>query len=180
MKVEDDLTKIVVAEYYYDSFGRRLWKEVAGVRTYFFYSDEGVIAEYDGNGSEIRSYGYKPDSGWTTDPLFLKEDRNYYFYQNDHLGTPQKLTAVNGTVVWSVMYTAFGKATVDVDMVTNNLRFPGQYFDVETGLHYNWFRYYVPGIGRYMAMDPIGRREGKNLFSYALSHPAKETDPLGL
>ena len=92
-----------LAEYYSDPFGRRLWKESSGVRTYFFYSDEGLIAEYDENGAEVRSYGYKPDSTWPTDPLFLKlslsgveGDGSYYFYQNDHLGTPQRLVAQNG------------------------------------------------------------------------------------
>ncbi|CAB1062354.1 Rhs-family protein, partial [Olavius sp. associated proteobacterium Delta 1] len=65
----------------------------------------------------------------------------YYFYQNDHLGTPQKLTAVNGAVVWSVKYFSFGKADVDASSsITNNLRFAGQYFDQESGLHYNYNR----------------------------------------
>lgn len=70
-------------------------------RTYFVYSDEGLVAEDDGSGVELRSYGYRPDSTWTTDPLFLKQGNEYYFYQNDHLGTPQKLTGMTGAVVWS-------------------------------------------------------------------------------
>ncbi len=73
VKVEDDLTETVIAEYYYDPFGRRLWKEVGGTKTYFFYSDKGLIGEYDVNGNELTTYGYKPDSTWTTDPLFLKQ-----------------------------------------------------------------------------------------------------------
>ncbi|MCP4285496.1 MAG: type IV secretion protein Rhs, partial [Gammaproteobacteria bacterium] len=156
IRVEDELSGLVLAEYYYDPFGRRLWKEVDGTRTYFFYSDEGLVAEYDETGNELRSYGYQPDSTWTTDPLWLKQNGQYYWYQNDHLGTPQKLIDINGTEVWSAQYTAFGEAQVQVETVTNNLRFPGQYFDPETGLHYNWFRYYDPGIGRYLRVDPIG------------------------
>ncbi len=70
-------------------------------------------------------------------------------YHNDHLGTPQKLTAQKGMVVWSATYSAFGQATIDTELVTNNLRFPSQYFDEETELHYNWQRYYNPEIGRY-------------------------------
>ncbi|MCP4756860.1 MAG: hypothetical protein GY866_38850, partial [Proteobacteria bacterium] len=76
--IEDRLIRVEdgsgndIAEYYYDPFGRRLWKEVDGVRTYFVYSDEGLIGEYDDSGAEIKSYGYKPDSMWNTDPLFQK------------------------------------------------------------------------------------------------------------
>ncbi|MDY0091336.1 MAG: hypothetical protein RBT80_01390 [Candidatus Vecturithrix sp.] len=56
------MSGIVIAEYGYDPFGRRLWKEVNGTRTYFLYADEGLIAEYDANGNELRSYGYQPDA----------------------------------------------------------------------------------------------------------------------
>ena len=90
-RIEDESTESTIAEYYYDPFGRRLWKEVDGIRTYFFYSDEGLVAEYDSSGNELKAYGYQPDSIWTTDPVFLKQDGEYFFYQNDHLGTPQKL-----------------------------------------------------------------------------------------
>jgi uncharacterized protein RhaS with RHS repeats len=61
-----------IAAYYYDPFGRRLWKEVNGTRTYFFYSEQGLVAEYDESGNQIKSYGYKPGSNWTTDPVFMK------------------------------------------------------------------------------------------------------------
>ncbi|MCP4288614.1 MAG: hypothetical protein GY792_30025, partial [Gammaproteobacteria bacterium] len=145
-----------------------------------FYADEGLVAEYDAQGVELRSYGYKPDSTWTTDPLWLRQNGEYYFYQNDHLGTPQKLVAMNGAVVWAASYTAFGKASVDVDTVTNNLRFPGQYYDAETGLHYNGFRYYDPKIGRYLRTDPIGLLGGVNIFLYSQNTPVNNIDPEGL
>ena len=181
IRVEDDLTGLVIAEYAYDPFGRRLWKESSGIRAYFFYSDEGLIGEYDVNGIEICSYGYRPDSIWMTDPIFLHTESQYYFYQNDHLGTPQKLVAQNGTVVWSAHYSAFGEATVEIKAVTNNLRFPGQYYDEETGLHYNWFRYYDGEQGRYLKKDPIGF-SGKevNLYLYSKDNPIRVLDPLGL
>ena len=166
-----------LAEYSYDPFGRRLWKEVAGTRTYFFYSDEGLIAEYDASGNELKFYGYRPDSTWTTDPLFLRTNGHYYFYQSDHLGTPQKLVAQNGAVVWSATYSAFGEAMIDVETVENNLRFPGQYLDVETGLHYNFHRYYDPVTGRYVSTDPIGFEGGDvNFYNYALNNPIQYYD----
>ncbi|MCP4580616.1 MAG: RHS repeat protein, partial [candidate division Zixibacteria bacterium] len=62
----------VIATYYYDPFGRRLWKEVDLIRTYFHFADEGLIGEYDEIGKEIKTYGYLPWSMWTTDPLFMK------------------------------------------------------------------------------------------------------------
>ncbi len=170
-----------IAEYGYDPFGRRLWKEVSGTRTYFFYADEGLVAEFDASGTELKSYGYRPDSSWTTDPLWLKENGEYYFYQNDHLGTPQKLVKQNGAVVWSANYSAFGQARVEVDLVTTNLRFPGQYFDAETGLHYNYFRYYASGIGRYLRIDPLNFLSGdSNLYKYVFANPIAFFDSVGL
>ena len=185
--MEDRLSEVkdnagnTVATYYYDPFGRRLWKDVGGTRTYFMYSDEGLIGEYDPSGQEITTYGYKPNSTWTTDPLFLKQGSQYYFYHNDHLGTPQKLTSISGAVAWSATYTSFGKATVDASSsITNPLRFPGQYYDSETGFHYNYHRYYDPRTGRYLRADPIGLDGGINLFAYAQGAPANLLDSKGL
>jgi len=171
----------LISNYYYDPFGRRLWKEIGGVKTYFVYADEGLVAEVDAAGTVIKSYGYRPGSTWTTDPLFMKVGGQYYFCQNDHLGTPQKLTAVNGAVVWSAKYSSFGEAKVDLpSTITNNLRFPGQYFDEETGLHYNRFRYYDQKIGKYLRTDPLGLNGEINLYTYALNNPVVLIDPWGL
>jgi len=109
-----------------------------------------------------------------------------YYYHNDHLGTPQKMTNSIGTVVWEADYLPFGKAMVDEDPdgdgvdVVNNIRFPGQYYDEETGLHYNWHRDYKPEIGRYIERDPIGIEGGLNLYTYVLNNPVNFDDPLGL
>ena len=187
-----------IATYVYDPFGRRVKKDVSGTVIYYLYSDEGLIGEYDSAGNEIKLYGYKPNSIWTTDPVFMKQGNDYYFYHNDHLGTPQKMTTASGAVVWSATYDAFGKATVDgSSTVTNNLRFPGQYDDLETGLHYNFHRYYEPKVGRYVIKDPIGLSGGDpnlfayvdsvgkppitpNLYSYAENNPVRYIDPYGL
>lgn len=61
-----------------------------------------------------------------------------------------------------------------------NIRFPGQYYDAETGLHYNRFRYYDPEVGRYVSADPIGQLGGVNVFSYARNSPLSLIDPFGL
>ncbi|MCP4669908.1 MAG: RHS repeat-associated core domain-containing protein [Desulfobacula sp.] len=91
------------------------------------------------------------------------------------------MTAVNGAVVWSAKYSSFGKAEVDPSStVENNLRFPGQYYDGETGMHYNWHRYYDPDTGRYLTPDPIGLAGGINPFVYSLNNPINYIDPSGL
>jgi len=182
--VEDRLIQVenetgsVIAGYYYDPFGRRLWKEVDSVRTYFLYSDEGLIGEYDRNGAEIKSYGYAPGSAWTTDPLFVKSGGTYYWYQNDHAGTPQKIIDTSGRVVWAAVYDSFGNIQIQTAEITNNLRFAGQYFDAETGLYYNLNRYYDPTNGRYLRTDPYG--EGFNFYAYVSNNPNSLIDPLGL
>ncbi len=174
-------TGSLTASYYYDPFGRRLWKDVGGIRTYFHYADEGLIGEYDGAGAEIKTYGYKPSETWNIDPLFMKVGEEYYFYQNDHLGTPQKMTTISGAVVWSARYSSFGKAQIDsASIVVNNLRFPGQYFDSESGFYYNLWRYYDPQTGKYITVDPIGFWGGINLYGYVGNNPTIFVDPEGL
>jgi RHS repeat-associated protein len=107
---------------------------------------------------------------------------NVVIYQNDHLGTPQKLTAINGAVLWAAKYSSFGQADVALSStIANNLRFPGQYFDAETGLHYNWHRYYDSDTGKYLRSDPVGFLGGDlNLSAYSSNNPINGIDPLGL
>lgn len=103
-----------------------------------------------------------------------------YFFINDHLGTPQKIVNNSGQVVWSAAYLPFGKAQVTTETVANHFRFPGQYYDAESGLHYNRHRYYDPETGRYITADPIGLEGGVNLYSYVLNNPTNRTDVNGL
>jgi RHS repeat-associated protein len=169
-----------VAKYEYDPFGRRMLKEVNGHVTYFIYSDEGLVAEYDGLGSPMVEYSYWPDSTWGANPLFMKKSTAHFYYQNDHLGTPQEIISASGAIVWAADYQSFGFVSVVGSGIVNNLRFPGQYYDVETGFHYNWMRYYDPEIGRYITSDPIGLRGGPNTYLYASANPLKFIDPVGL
>jgi len=102
-----------------------------------------------------------------------------YYIHNDHLGTPQIMTDDTGTVVWQGDYQPFGQVQASINTVENPLRFPGQYFDKETGLHYNYFRTYDPATGRYITSDPIGIDGGLNTYLYAYANPLKYVDPTG-
>ncbi|WP_322787268.1 RHS repeat-associated core domain-containing protein [Taylorella equigenitalis] len=106
-----------------------------------------------------------------------------YHYVNDQIGTPQILMNADQEVVWEAQSKAWGdtviSAPVSDDGVINNHRFQGQYFDAESELHYNTFRYYDPEIGRFISLDPIGLLGGLNNYQYALD-PIFHIDPLGL
>jgi len=103
-----------------------------------------------------------------------------YYFHNDHLGTPQALTDKDQNVVWEANYTPFGEANITKEDVEMNLRLPGQYFDQETGLHYNYFRSYDPNTGRYLQSDPIGLIAGPNTYAYADQNPIINLDLYGL
>jgi RHS repeat-associated protein len=166
------------ATYRYDPFGRRLSKTIGGTTTYYAYSENGIEAEFDAAGNALVSYGYDPSSEFGQRPLWMKSGANRFWYGFDKLGTPLVLTDSAGNVVWRASYDAFGSATVAVSTVTSNLRLPGQYFDAESGLHYNWHRYYDPTTGTYLSRDPA--RDDYNHFRYALNDPFTKYDPDGL
>ena len=161
--------------------GRRLSKRVGDSITYFLYAPEGLIGEYNALGQETAAYGWRPDGIWGTDPLFYKLGSRYFYAHTDHLGTPLKLTDRAGSVVWAARYTAFGQASVATgSTVIYNLRLPGQYFDQETGLHYNCQRDYDSQVGRYLEEDPIGLAAGMNSYAYVNGNPLTFVDPVGL
>jgi RHS repeat-associated protein len=105
---------------------------------------------------------------------------NIYFFHNDHLGSPQEITDIDQSVVWEIGDDPFSAGVPVTEQVSNNIRFPGQYYDEESDLHYNWNRYYDPELGRYITSDPIGMDGGMNTFSYVNSNPLRYVDPNGL
>ncbi len=132
-------------------------------------------------------YDYDVDPLWHEVKPAEKFDR-VWFYHCDHLGTPQEMSDQMGAIVWTAQYKAWGECKSenhvkrdiwDSEIITNNIRFQGQYFDEETGLHYNRYRYYSPYFGRFISKDPIGLLGGFNIYAYA-PNPVGWIDPLGL
>jgi len=178
--VQVDKDGSIIAKYAYDPFGQRISKEVGDEKTYFLYSPEGLVAESKEYGEIYTSYGWEPGSLWGTNPLFIKQEGQYGYYLNDHLGAPWMVVSSSGRVLWAGSYGAFGTLVVDHLVISQNLRFPGQYFDPETGYHYNLHRYYDPREGRYVSGDPITMRGGLNSYEYSRSNPGRWIDPFGL
>ncbi|VUD41495.1 Putative deoxyribonuclease RhsC [Thalassocella blandensis] len=170
VKKEGQLT-----EYQYDPLGRRtLKKDAFGTTKYTWVGDQ-LTQEKRKNIK--KTYIYEPES---FRPVAMVENENVYHYHLDHLGTPKELSDDQGKVVWKARYKTYGSLAVkEVDEVENNLRFQGQYFDEETGLHYNRHRYYNPNTGMFITQDPIGLLGGVNNYLYA-PNPVQWVDPLGL
>jgi RHS repeat-associated protein len=110
-----------------------------------------------------------------------------YYIHPDHLGTPREITrASDNQIVWKWDdQEAFGNSHPDenpsgIGVFAYNLRFPGQYYDQESGTYYNYFRDYDPSIGRYIESDPLGLRAGINTYAYVAGDPMGDMDPKGL
>lgn len=176
------------AGYTYDPLGRRVAKETTAGITYYHYSSEGLVAELNSSGTVTRSYGYElsgfqEEQGNTLGlrPLYQREGGNYYFFVNDHNFRPRQLVKSDGTIVWSAAVTGFGKALVDpTSTVTCNIRLSRQYYDAESGWHYNTLRYYDPDSGRYLRPDPLGLQASSNFYTFVHNSPTYFVDPLGL
>jgi len=165
----------------YDAMGRRVRKVSDECETEYLWDGATLAGEVRTDRRTGRactlSYVHDPD-GFT--PLLRTVDGRPEFFHFDHLGTPMALTGASGVEVWRASYTAFGEADVELcDTEPNHLRLPGQYFDEETGYHYNRHRYYDPRYGRYISPDPICLFGGANTYAYTPT-PTMFTDPLGL
>jgi len=150
--------------------------------TYFAYDLQGqLIGEYDTNGNPIQETVYFGNMSVVT----VKNGTVYYIH-TDQLNTPRAISDANNTTLWQWQSTPFGETAANEDVDNDgqgfvyHLRFPGQYFDEETGLHYNYFRDYDPSTGRYSQSDPIGLAAGLNTYGYVSGGPLGLVDPLGL
>ncbi|HMK88376.1 MAG TPA: RHS repeat-associated core domain-containing protein, partial [Methylocystis sp.] len=114
-------------------------------------------------------------------PVATLQPSGTYYIAPDHLGAPHQIANGGGTVVWLWEHDPFGNGAPTASAgFTYNLRFPGQYYDAETGLHHNGFRDYDPRTGRYIESDPIGLAAGVNTYGYVGGNPVWAVDVMGL
>lgn len=170
-----------LGSYVYDAFGNRLSKTVGSNTTLYQYSGGALIAET--TGGTATDYIYLNGR-----PLAMLSGTTFTYLHDDNLGTPRVATNASQTVVWKASYLPFGETIATSGSVTVNLRFPGQYYDAESGFNHNGFRDYVPNtLARYLEADPSGLYEntvtlsaGLNPYIYAGDDPMRTTDPWGL
>lgn len=172
-----------VAAYQHNALGQRTSKTVGTETTVFIYDLLGnVLAEHDTNGALIRDYVWM--NGMPVAQIDQGEVFSYVHF--DHLGTPRHATDDSQSFVWSWEGDAFGVMAANEDpdgdtiLTVVNLRFAGQYFDIETGFHYNYFRTFDPSTGRYLESDPIGLIGGLNTYAYVDGDPLGWSDHFGL
>jgi RHS repeat-associated protein len=172
--------------YGYDALGQRITKTLNGNTVQYFYDEQGhLTGEYDGTGQLIQEIVWLGDLPIAVLKPSTATTEVYYIHA-DHLGTPRKITRpVDNKAVWSWEPEAFGNSLPDqnpsgLGNFVFSLRFPGQYYDKENGLFYNYFRDYDPKTGRYIESDPIGLNGGINTYGYVSGNPVNWIDPTGL
>jgi RHS repeat-associated protein len=171
----------------YDGLRRRLYKALGGARTDFYWDGDRLAAEIGPTGA-LRLYVY-PGPGSLVPMMFVDYDRlgaapdsgRTYYVFGDQVGVPLHIEDREGNIVWRAeRVDPYGAITVAAgNAVSYAPRFPGHYFDEETGLHDNRHRTYSPRLGRYLQSDPAGQSGGINLYAYP-ANPLVDVDVLGL
>ena len=167
--------------YAYDPFGRRLskerqdklaWTSTEPKRTHFVWDGTRLLQEYTYKGSYTYIYTDQDSYEPLAQVFHNNQDGGQYlaYFHNDQIGIPKEMTDIHGNLLWYGEYTAWGRLKKDERVYKNAhqpFRLQNQYFDEETGLHYNLMRYYEPEAGRFVNQDPIGLLGGDNLYQFA-------------
>ena len=172
---------VVQAEYLYNALGqqvvRRLTQDAKTIHS-IHDLDGNRIAEYEIDAFDCTSTLLREYIWLDGAPVAVVEGGEVYFIRSDHIGRPLFATDSADTKVWEASYTPFG----EVETTTGTpiaLRFAGQWFQAESGLHQNWMRDYDPTTGRYIQADPLGLVDGASVYGYAQQSPLMYIDPRG-
>ncbi len=178
------------ADYRYNFKGERVYKQLSGninqTIRYLYGKDGELLGEYNTTGQRIKEYVYLSNNGTNELVAFIDKDGKLFYVHSDHLSTPRMVSDQQQNIVWRWVSAAFGTGLADEDpdgdgnLTVLSHRFPGQYRDHESGLYYNYYRYYDPSTGRYITSDPIGLEGGVNTFGYAYQNPLMYSDQTGL
>jgi RHS repeat-associated protein len=174
-------------QYFHNALGQRVRKRISSTESIYYVYDEGdhLLGEYDSDGELIQETVWLGDIPVATLRPASGGGIEIYYVHTDHLNTPRVITeSTDNDVRWRWHDAAFGDSEPDEDpeslgVFEYNLRFPGQYLDDESGLHYNYFRDYDGATGRYIQSDPIGLGGGLNTYLYANANPLGYVDPYG-
>jgi RHS repeat-associated protein len=187
-----------VWQYTYDALGRRVAKEAVradGTRiaSVSFTWDGARLTEEASIGADGRTtvitWDYRPGSftsvaqtrcSWVDAASRDEVDREFHAIVADLVGRPLELVSPTGRIAWHTTTTVWGETIAAPGSQADcPLRFPGQYHDAETGLDYNYNRYYDPATAAYLSPDPLGLLAGPRAYAY-VGNPMTRTDPLGL
>lgn len=173
------------SSYAYDEFGKRL-KSVGtatGTSTFQYDDSKGLgpgsnlLTDTDGAGNSRVDYIFLNNVPVGT---YQPSNTKFYFISTDRLGTPTAVTDSTKTVQWSATYQPFGSTSTGASGIVQNLRLPGQEWDLESTFNHNGFRNYAASLTRYVESDPIGLAGGMNTYQYAGGNALKFTDTVGL
>jgi RHS repeat-associated protein len=173
-----------VGAYVYNALGQLVIRTVtnavpSGVTVYFYDQQGHVIAEFDGVTAQL-----KREYIWLGDmPIAVIDPgtpSTSYYVHADHLNRPIAMTDASKAFVAKATWLPFGGLHSYTGTEGIDLRFPGQLFQAESGLHYNWFRQYDPTTGRYTQPDPMGLVDGPNRYAYVGNDPLQKFDSTGL
>jgi RHS repeat-associated protein len=162
--------------YRYDVFGRRYAKRGPRAETTFVWDRDVIIHEIAPR-TKTTSWVYVDPE---PEPIAKLVGRDLFAIVPDQIGTPHELVSRDGRIAWSGRSSVWGRDLGHQAPRTDcPVRFPGQWLDAESGLHYNRFRYYDPRLGRFITQDPIAPHGRLNFYRYA-PNPLNWIDLLGL